>query len=296
MAHRPRTFILVLAAVAVSVAVTGSASAAGGSTSGFRSAYAQAKAQPGADPQGANLASCSPSPAHPFPVVLVHGTFANKTDDWAAISPALQAAGYCVFALNYGSLDPTGLIDGTGEITASAGELANFVDQVLAATHASKVDIVGHSQGGMMPRYYIKNLGGAAHVDKLVGLVPSNHGTTLDGLTALAQLIPGATLFLGALCPACAEQVAGSAFITALNAGGETNPAVTYTVISTTHDEVVTPFTSAFLAAGPNVTNETVQDFCSQDAVEHVGIVFDPVAIQLVKHALDSSQPAPGGC
>ena len=49
---------------------------------------------------------------------------------------------------------------------------------MLGATGAAKVDIIGHSQGGMMPRYYVKNLGGAAKVDDLIGLSPSNHGTT----------------------------------------------------------------------------------------------------------------------
>ncbi len=63
---------------------------------------------------------------------------------------------------------------------------------MLAATGAKKVDLVGHSQGGMMPRYYIKNLGGASKVDTLVGLAPSNHGTTLEGLFTLAGYFPGA--------------------------------------------------------------------------------------------------------
>jgi Lipase (class 2) len=56
---------------------------------------------------------------------------------------------------------------------------------VLGETGATKVDIVGWSQGGMMPRYYINDLGGAAKVSTLVGLAPSNYGTTLDGVVNL---------------------------------------------------------------------------------------------------------------
>jgi len=39
----------------------------------------------------------------------------------------------------------------------------------------------------MMPRYYLKNLGGAGKVGALIGLAPSNHGTTLNGLLTLAS-------------------------------------------------------------------------------------------------------------
>src|SRR5215469_12890755 len=38
------------------------------------------------------------------------------------------------------------------------------------------------SQGCMMPRYYINDLGGVARVNMLVGLAPSSYGTTPDGL------------------------------------------------------------------------------------------------------------------
>ena len=179
-------------------------------------------ASPSAAPPGANNFSCHPSSAHPYPVILVHGTFGNMNDNWQAASAVLANHGYCVFAFNYGGASANADFQGTGEIAASAGQLASFVTKVLAATGAAKVDVVGHSQGGMMPRYYLKFLGGAAKVSTLVGLAPSNHGTTVDGLTTLAQDLGLGGVFnviLGSSCEACVEQEAGSAFLAQLNSG-----------------------------------------------------------------------------
>ncbi len=235
---------------------------------------ARADLAPGISPPGANDWSCKPSAQHTRPVVLVHGTFADMTVSWNLISPVLKAEGYCVFALDYGDR-------GTGPIEDSAGQLRDFVDRVRAATGASKVSMVGHSQGGMMPRYYIKFLGGAQRVDDLVGLVPSNHGTTIP-------LAPIA----GTVCVACKQQVAGSSFITNLNAGDETPGIVSYTVVTTRYDEVVTPYRSAYLAAGPRTTNVTLQDRCPLDLVDHLGIIYDGAALQWVQNALARSGPA----
>jgi triacylglycerol esterase/lipase EstA (alpha/beta hydrolase family) len=242
-------------------------------------------------PPGANDWSCKPMAAHPRAVVLVHGTFADMSDSWRGLSPLLKNDGYCVFAFNYGSSNGGGAVGiyATGEIANSARELSSFVDRVLAATGASKVDIVGHSQGGMMPRYYIRFGGGAAKVHTLVGLAPSNHGTTANGLFTIAEHIPGATSFVG-LCQACEEQAAGSAFIANLNAGRETEPGVSYTVIESAYDEVVTPYTSAFLS-GPQVTNITLQNQCPLDLGEHLSMPYDHIADADVLTALDPAQP-----
>jgi triacylglycerol esterase/lipase EstA (alpha/beta hydrolase family) len=252
-------------------------------------------ANPTTPPPGANDFACRPSAAHPRPVVLVHGTFENEADNWNALSPLLKNHGYCVFAFDYGGAFPTDPIQGTGPIATSAGQLASFVDQVLSATGASQVDLVGHSQGGMMPRWYLKLLGGAAKVHALVGLSPSNHGTTLDGIGLLAGFFPGATELVGAGCPACTEQLAGSSFLTTLNAGGDTVSGVTYTVITTIYDEVVTPYTSAFLS-GPAVTNITVQNGCVIDLSDHVAIAYDRRALYDVLNALDPADPLAVPC
>src|SRR3954454_22922107 len=101
----------------------------------YSGAYGYSHTSPTASPPGANDWSCEPTAAHPRPVVLVHGTFADMSDSWQALSPLLHDNGYCVFALNYGSYAGSGALGiyGTGEIGASAGELSSFVDQVLAA-------------------------------------------------------------------------------------------------------------------------------------------------------------------
>ncbi|HKO38337.1 MAG TPA: alpha/beta fold hydrolase [Solirubrobacterales bacterium] len=259
--------------------------------------YGYAHTSPTASPPGANDWSCKPSAAHPQPVVLVHGTFADMSNSWQAISPLLKNNGYCVFALNYGDYNGSGAIGvyGVDDIPTSAGELNAFVDKVRAATGAAEVDIVGHSQGGMMPRYYLKYLGGASEVRALVGLSPSNHGTTLDGLFVLANFFPGADQFTGALCPACEQQKYDSAFITNLNAGGETVPGVDYTVIQTRYDTVVTPYTSAFLS-GPNVKNILLQNQCVLDFGDHLSMPYDHIVGADVLTALDPANPRPVIC
>ena len=283
--------------LAVAVAIAPAASAASSPLPVvYNSANGFAHASPTASPPGANNWSCKPSATHPLPVILVHGTFEDMADNWQALSPLLYDNGYCVFALNYGSYNGSGDVGvyGTGPIDQSAGQLSAFVDRVLAATGASRVDIVGHSQGGMMPRYYLKFLGGAARVSTLVGLAPSNHGTTLDGLFTLAGFFPGSSAGV-ADCPACAEQETGSAFMTRLNAGGDTVSGVRYTVIESTNDEVVTPYQSAFLT-GPGVTNITLQQQCSLDQGEHLSMAYDHIADADVLTALDPQQPQQPPC
>jgi triacylglycerol esterase/lipase EstA (alpha/beta hydrolase family) len=244
---------------------------------------------------GANDWSCRPTAAHPRPVVLVHGTFANGSVNWLTAAPALAARGYCVFALTYGQMPGVPVLRAVAPVADSAAQLSTFVTGVLAATNAAQVDIVGHSQGGMMPRYYLRFLGGATKVHTLVGLAPSNHGTTLNGLATLAASFPGALDLLNAGCPACVDQVVGSDLLTRLNAGGDTVPGVSYTVIATMYDEVVTPYATQFLS-GSGVRNVTLQNLCPIDIAEHAAMAFDPVVLHEVENALDPAHATTTTC
>src|SRR6478735_2632252 len=179
----------------------------------FTANVVAAALHPGTPPPGANDWSCRPSAAHPYPVVLVHGLFANMTDNWQTMSPLLANNGYCVFALSYGqdpgATAPLDQVGGLNPMEQSAAELSAFVDRVLAATGARKVDIVGHSEGATMPDYYIEYLGGAAKVHRYVGVSGVKHGTTVHGVgtfvTAFESLFPGAPDPTATSCQSCSE-------------------------------------------------------------------------------------------
>jgi hypothetical protein len=61
----------------------------------------------------------------------------------------------------------------------------------------------------------------------------------------------------------------------------------------TRYDEVVTPYTSGFLASDGNaVTNIVLQDKCRSDTSEHLRTPYDTAAIQITLNALGRSGPA----
>jgi triacylglycerol esterase/lipase EstA (alpha/beta hydrolase family) len=245
----------------------------------------------------APAAACHSS-SHPDPVVLVPGTYTSQADDFAAVSPLLADNGYCVYTANFGAPigDP---IQTTGDIPTSAGELATVVAKVLAATGASKVDLVGHSQGGgVLPRWYLKYDGGASKVNALVGLAPSNHGTTVDGLQTLAQKLGALGIIETGIGVAATQQLEGSQVNAELDTGGDTVPGVTYTTIVSRNDEVVTPYTNQFLTAGPGATvhNILLQDVCPLDQGEHLSVVYDQIALRLMLNALDPATAQVPAC
>jgi triacylglycerol esterase/lipase EstA (alpha/beta hydrolase family) len=212
-------------------------------------------------------------------VVLVHGTFETMEQNWAVLSPRLKEKGYCVFALNYGNR-------GLEHIQGSARELDGFVDNVLAYTGAEKVSLVGHSQGGMMPRYWIKYLGGRSEVEDLVGIAPSNYGTELnknDFQSELGIVDP---------CPACDQQQAGSKFLKRLNRGDDTPGGGSFTQIATRYDEIIIPYTRCFLKGRELAENITLQRYNEANVANHQDIYNDPDAQTLVFDALRRPGPA----
>ena len=235
---------------------------------------------------GANDWSCKPKRRHPHPVVLVHGTFANRNDNWQTYAPLLANHGYCVFALNYGAnpaYPGSERIGGLLPMEDSAAQLKAFVNRVRRATGARKVDLIGHSQGTLMPNYYVRFLGGARSVHRYISLAPLWHGTNVaQPSKAFAALFgrEDATPF----CQACGEFPPGSEFITKMRAGGVAATGVRYTNIVTRYDELVVPYQSGI---EPGMQNIVLQDVCPQDASEHGQLASSPNAARIVLNVLD---------
>ncbi len=258
-----------------------------------------------ADPPGANDWACKPSAQHPRPVVLVHGLTGNKATNWQTFSPLLANNGYCVFALTYGQLTqvPTPGNQVFGGLTAmenSAAQLGTFIDRVRAATGSATVDILGHSEGTVVPNYYAKFLDGAKYIHSYVSIAPIWHGTNpaaLDTLVTLGTPFGASPAVIALLDPYFAsgpQLLTSSEFMAKMRSGGgPAVPGITYTNIVTRYDELVVPYTSGI---EPGMTNLVVQDYCALDLSEHFQIVADPVAAALVLNALDPAHPRSVPC
>jgi pimeloyl-ACP methyl ester carboxylesterase len=249
---------------------------------------------------GFNNWSCRPSAAHPQPVVLLHGLGATGPENFSVLGPYLESAGFCVYAPTYGEAIPGVPIGGLTAIPQSATEIAAYIGQVLAATGAAKVDLVGHSEGAFEALYGPKFVPGeAGEVARVVALAPPTHGTTFASLVTIASDLGGlaavdAVLAAGG-CTACTELITGSALVASLNTGPVAQRGIVYTIIASTHDELVTPYGTEFVSES-GVDNETVQTSCPLDPVGHIGLAFDPDVAELVLNALDPASPVPVTC
>ena len=265
-------------------------------------AYLYTMAVPNAVPAGVNDFSCKPSAAHPNPVILLEGTYATTYSSWAYYAPQLKKLGYCVFApelpkdtASFWAYVPNA--NNTGALMDSTRQVAAFTDRVLASTGAEKVDMIGWSLGGTLARGYTKFFSGASKVGTIVSLGSPNHGTTVSGILTLAKLLhPQLVQVMGGT--AGAQQGTDSAYITALNQGGETVPGVKYLAIGTSYDEVVTPWNTTFLTAGPgaSVKNVRLQDGCEAMYTDHLGLSYNRRAFGYVKKALDPKDTSPLPC
>lgn len=257
-------------------------------------------------PLGSNV-SCVPAEGE-NPVILLHGLNSNSYQTFAAMAPDLADMGKCVYAFNVGKLPGTPTPDGSSvlgsiptframaPIDESIEQISRKIDQVKAMTGASEVDMVGHSAGATIATAYAKQVHGEG-VGTIVSIAGVLHGTTLLGtsyglnkLNAIGGMGDLATALIAS--PSVRDLLPHSEFNEWLQEGGIEVPGVNYVSISTRFDEAVTP-TSASQYTAPGARNHVLQDGCSLDASEHLGITFSPRAIALTANSLGREVEVP---
>ena len=159
------------------------------------------------------------------PVLLVHGTGLTPEQSWAwNYGAVLPREGYptCTVALPQAAL---------GGIQVASEYVVYAVD-AMAARWRSSVDIIGHSQGGLEPRWALRWWPGLRDkVDHYIGLASPNHG--IYAADACADS--------GNCWPAVWQMTQTSKFLTALNRGNEAPGPTSYTDIYSETDDLVQP-------------------------------------------------------
>lgn len=164
------------------------------------------------------MAGISPPTAHAAdkfthrPIVFVHGHGASP-GVWDSMKSNATALGYTseeLLAFDYSKQTP-----GDTSIETIADELGQYIstNNLTSRSPDGKVDIVAHSMGGLVARYYLKNNGGASTTKHLVTLGAPNHGTrAADAACATGIKCDGQTK----------EMTTTSDFLKGLNSGSET--------------------------------------------------------------------------
>ncbi|HEX6293506.1 MAG TPA: triacylglycerol lipase [Herpetosiphonaceae bacterium] len=186
------------------------------------------------------------------PILFVHG-WSGSASNWNTMISRFKADGWTTSELNAWTYN-------TAQSNATtAQEIKTRVDQILASTGATKVDIITHSMGGLSSRYYAKNLGGDTRIDAWVSLGGPNHGTT--SANACTQT-------------SCIEMRIGSTFLTQLNSGDETPGAPRYATWWSPCDETINPDDTVLLSGATNTRTA---------CISHLGLLSDAVVYTQVR-------------
>jgi triacylglycerol esterase/lipase EstA (alpha/beta hydrolase family) len=213
-----------------------------------------------------------PGSVHP-PVLLVHGYGCNS-GYWAHLLPLLDAAGISHAGID---LEPVG-----GDIDGYVPLVQRRVQELLAASGAQRVAIVGHSMGGLVARAWLR-AHGSAQVARIVTLGTPHHGT------ALANLGPGMNarqMRRGDADGSTADGGAGqgSAWLRALAATETPAMRALVTSIYTQHDNIVSPRASSVLPGARNI---------AFGGVGHVALGSDPrVLAEVMRELAALREPA----
>jgi triacylglycerol esterase/lipase EstA (alpha/beta hydrolase family) len=215
-------------------------------------------------------------------VLLIHGTGADSDINWSWNHiPALDDLGipWCAVDLPLG---------GTGDLQLNAEYVVNAI-RVVYRRSGKRIGIVGHSQGGMSPRWAFRFWPGTRRmVADLVGYGAPNHGST--GANRICEPNEPCT-------PSTHQYRTDSRFNAALNSRTETFGGISYTNVYSRTDFISTPnqdeYGTSSLHKGEGwIANVAIQDLCPAQTTEHLGLAYDAVAWAFAHDALTQPGPA----
>jgi triacylglycerol esterase/lipase EstA (alpha/beta hydrolase family) len=246
---------------------------------------------PGLDVPRAQLGAalrCTPSVSKDArePILLVPGTTLTPDENFSwNYERALDSLGlpYCTVELPNRAMSD---IQVAGEYVVYA---LRKMSRYKGRNAARKVQVIGYSQGGMVPRWALRFWPDTRNlVDDDVGLDASNHGTITAESSCQHE----------GCAPAIWQQRNTSAFIAALNSYQETFPGISYTEVYSWNDEIVVPNTneqgsSSVHTGGGEIANIAVQEVCPGHMADHLAMgSYDPVGYALALDAITHAGPA----
>ncbi|WP_433452011.1 alpha/beta fold hydrolase [Streptomyces sp. CA-142005] len=197
------------------------------------------------------------------PVVLLHGFIDNRSVFLLLRRSLAQHGGQRVVSLNYSPL--------TCDIRAAAELLGRHIEEICERTGSDRVDIVGHSLGGLIARYYVQCLGGDLRVRVLVTLGTPHSGTSAAPLAnahpIVRQMRPGSGVIQDLARPAPGCRTRFVSFWSDL-------------------DSVVVPLESARLEH-PDLDVQNVR----VTGIGHLALPVHPAVAAGIREALDAPQP-----
>ena len=228
-----------------------------------------------------------PTLERPWPVILIHGT-GDTNGVWQNLAVDLREDGWAVFAPEFGHRS-------TDRVEESAEQVGAYIEAVREATGARQVVLVGHSQGGIVARYWMRVLDGAPHVKHLVTLGSPNNGTTMGGmLSSITGTKIGESMVTSVISswfgPSGFQLITGHPLFDEINSDDPTEEGVGYTNIATRFDTLIQPLETCFLESedpDADITNIVVQDLEPKSRVLHVDLPGDAGVRRIVREALD---------
>ena len=173
-------------------------------------------------------------PARPTRVLLVHGIRGQRHIYWNLFRRRLVQDGFRVHEV----ILPYYML---GDIRIAARFLADKVEATMRGDNVERVDLVCHSAGGLVARYYMKYLKGENHVAHLVTLGTPHQGTYVSYALGLP--------FMGIL----KQTRPGSHLLTEVNGPGAIPTQVRVTSFWSPTDGIVIPPENAILAGAHNI-------------------------------------------